>query len=69
MQAIMFCLFFFQLQGREISHYGGYAYDAVWVYALALDELLKENKSNIATLHSPKTAKYGIIVCHKLNSK
>nr|XP_042909123.1 gamma-aminobutyric acid type B receptor subunit 1 isoform X2 [Parasteatoda tepidariorum] len=43
-------------KGKEISHYGGYAYDAVWVYALALDALLKENNSNIATLHTPRTA-------------
>ncbi|GIY31660.1 insulin-like peptide receptor [Caerostris extrusa] len=41
---------------REISCYGGYAYDAVWVYALALDALFKENNSHVATLHSEKTA-------------
>lgn len=35
------------------SHYGGYAYDAVWVYALALDKLIKESPSNLAALNSP----------------
>lgn len=37
------------------SHYGSYAYDAVWVYALALDKLLKESPTNLATLHSANT--------------
>lgn len=37
------------------SHYGGYAYDAVWVYALALDKLLKESPNHLATLHSTNT--------------
>lgn len=37
------------------SHYGGYAYDAVWVYALALDKLIKESPNNLASLHTPNT--------------
>lgn len=41
----------------EMSRYGGYAYDAVWVYAMALDALFKENNSNVATLHSRKTSR------------
>ncbi|CAL1269766.1 unnamed protein product [Larinioides sclopetarius] len=44
-------------EGRERSHYGGYAYDAVWVYALALDILFKENNSHVATLHTAKTSR------------
>ncbi|XP_076336163.1 uncharacterized protein LOC143239183 [Tachypleus tridentatus] len=41
---------------RDISQYGGYAYDAVWVYALALDSLFKENHNYIASLHTKKTS-------------
>jgi hypothetical protein len=39
------------------SDYAGYAYDAVWTYAYALDKLLKQNHSHIANLHSEKTTK------------
>lgn len=34
------------------SNYGGYAYDAVWTYAYALDKLYRENQSYVANLHS-----------------
>jgi ABC-type branched-subunit amino acid transport system substrate-binding protein len=34
------------------SNYGGYAYDAVWTYAYALDKLLRENQSYISNLHT-----------------
>jgi hypothetical protein len=34
------------------SNYGGYAYDAVWTYAYALDKLFQENQSYISNLHS-----------------
>ncbi|GFR05086.1 insulin-like peptide receptor [Trichonephila clavata] len=44
-------------ENSEISSYGGYAYDAVWVYALALDTLFKENNSHVATLHNEKTSR------------
>ncbi|XP_055549327.1 uncharacterized protein LOC129732457 isoform X1 [Wyeomyia smithii] len=37
------------------SDYAGYAYDAVWVYALALDKLIKEDPSYLSDLHSIKT--------------
>ncbi|XP_054721355.1 atrial natriuretic peptide receptor 2-like [Uloborus diversus] len=43
-------------EGKDMSRYGGYAYDAVWVYALALDSLFKEYNSSVANLHSEKTA-------------
>lgn len=41
----------------NVSHYGGYAYDAVWVYALALDKLITESETHLATLHSENTTK------------
>ena len=37
------------------SIYAGYAYDAVWVYALALDELLLEKPSSYQNFHSGPT--------------
>lgn len=37
------------------SHYGSYAYDTVWVYALALDKLLKESPLYLGSLHSANT--------------
>lgn len=39
------------------SEYAGYAYDAVWVYALALDKMLKEDYSYLSDLHSDRTTK------------
>lgn len=41
----------------EIHNYGGFAYDAVWTYALALDSLMKENQSHLVTLHNETTVK------------
>ncbi|CAG0879002.1 unnamed protein product [Darwinula stevensoni] len=34
------------------SDYAGFAYDAVWTFALAADKLLKENHSHVADFHS-----------------
>jgi len=39
------------------SDYAGYAYDAMWTYAYALERLLKQNHSHITNLHSDKTTK------------
>lgn len=41
-----------------MSNYAGFAYDAVWTYALALDELIKEDPEAIAGMHSQNTTKY-----------
>ena len=35
--------------------YSGYVYDAVWLYALALDKLIKHDKALIQDLHSEET--------------
>lgn len=35
--------------------YAGYTYDAVWAYALALDKLLKEDRTHVANLHTLRT--------------
>lgn len=45
-------------KGIETSDYAGYAYDAIWTYAYALDKLLKQNHSHITNLHSDKTTKW-----------
>ncbi|XP_015109781.1 uncharacterized protein LOC107036360 [Diachasma alloeum] len=37
------------------SLYASYAYDSVWMYAYALDRLIKENQSYVFDLHSEKT--------------
>ncbi|EFA03677.1 hypothetical protein TcasGA2_TC013779 [Tribolium castaneum] len=39
-----------------ISNYAGYAYDAMWTYALALDKLAKEYPAAVSDLHSETTA-------------
>lgn len=41
----------------ETSNYAGYAYDAVWTYALALDRLARENQSYLYELHSEATTR------------
>lgn len=37
------------------SSYAGYAYDAVWTYAYALDKLIKNDSTAMSTLHSHST--------------
>ncbi|KAL3182760.1 hypothetical protein MRX96_029359 [Rhipicephalus microplus] len=44
-------------QGKEDSEYGGYAYDAVWVFALAVDALFKMNHSYTSSIHEDATFK------------
>lgn len=40
-----------------ISNYGGFAYDAVWTYALALDKLIKTDPEAVFDIHSVNTTK------------
>lgn len=37
------------------SKYSGYVYDGVWLYALALDRLIKQNQSYIQDIHSERS--------------
>ncbi|KAG0710468.1 Insulin-like peptide receptor [Chionoecetes opilio] len=39
----------------EPPDYAGYTYDAVWAYALALDRLLKEDRTHVSNLHTFRT--------------
>ncbi|XP_032691676.1 uncharacterized protein LOC116854152 isoform X2 [Odontomachus brunneus] len=42
-------------QNEQPSNYAGYAYDAMWTYAYAMDRLIRENQSYIFELHSDQT--------------
>lgn len=42
---------------NAVSDYGGFAYDAVWVYALALDKLSKVDPEALSDIHSVNTTK------------
>ena len=44
-----------RFDGDHPNKYSGYVYDAVWLYALALDRLSKQNKSYIQDIHSERT--------------
>lgn len=37
------------------SNYAGFAYDAMWTYAYAIDRLLRENQSYVYDLHSDQS--------------
>merc|ERR1719510_1162859 len=39
----------------EANKYSGYVYDAVWLYALALDKLVKQDQSYIQDIHSNRS--------------
>ena len=39
----------------NINHYSGYVYDAVWLYAKALEELIQKDETFIQNLHSNRT--------------
>lgn len=42
---------------EPVSNYGGFAYDAVWTYALALDKLIKMDPVAISNIHSLNNTK------------
>lgn len=44
-----------QTKKQPPSNYAGYAYDAMWTYAYAMDRLLRENQSYVFDLHSNHT--------------
>ncbi|KAM7283533.1 atrial natriuretic peptide receptor 2-like [Ixodes scapularis] len=54
-------------QGKEDSEYGGYAYDAVWVFALALEALFQRNHSHTSTLHDDRTFQELISLINETN--
>lgn len=39
------------------SNYAGYAYDAVWIYALAVDQLARTYPESLSDIHSDFTTK------------
>lgn len=42
-------------QQLNVSNYAGYAYDAMWIFAMALDKLIQEDPESLADIHSPNT--------------
>jgi hypothetical protein len=48
-----FVIFSYNADNTEPNKYSGYVYDAVWLYALALDKLIRdeENKHLIISTH------------------
>lgn len=44
-------------QNVSLSNYAGYAYDAMWTYALAWDKLIKEYPEFVSDMHSENTTK------------
>ena len=48
----------FQFKYVDKEAYASYAYDAVWVFAYALDRLLKEDPSALESLHTPQTTEW-----------
>lgn len=43
------------MQHLNVSDYAGYAYDAMWIFAIALDKLIHEDPESLADLHSANT--------------
>lgn len=42
---------------KTVSNYAGYAYDAVWMYANALEQLSQEDPSALSFIHAPNTTR------------
>lgn len=57
-------LFFFQ--NKEWSDYASFAHDAVWTYALALDQLLRNYSSVLDSINSNTTSTYVKLVLSHL---
>ena len=54
-------------EGDKPNKYSGYVYDAVFVYALALEKLRQQDKAMLQDLHSEKTAKEFVKIIRKLD--
>lgn len=55
------------MQSYQISNYSGYLYDAVWVYALALEKLIAIDAKLLMDLHSMETTKQLIAILSQTN--
>ena len=49
---------FFLSQNKEMSDYASFAHDLMWTYALALDQLLRNDSSALDSIHSNSTSRY-----------
>ncbi|GLH00495.1 Insulin-like receptor [Gryllus bimaculatus] len=54
-------------KGVTPSNYAGYAYDAVWTYAYALDKLARENQTYLIEIHSDTTTRRFVEVLQNTN--
>ena len=54
-------------EGDRPNKYSGYVYDAVWLYALALDRLMKQDKMMLQDLHSEKTVNEFVKIIRQLD--
>lgn len=57
---------FFFSQNKEWSDYASFAHDAVWTYALALDQLLRNDSSVLDSINSNTTSTYVKLVLSHL---
>lgn len=53
-----FFFFFFSPQKTTPSSFASFVYDAVWVYALALNTLLESDPSSVKHLHSDENTRF-----------
>ena len=51
----------------EANKYSGYVYDAVWLYALALDKLVKQDQSYIQDIHSNRSVNAFVDIIHSMD--
>ena len=53
--------------GNTTNKYSGYVYDAVWLYALALDKMIKQDRSLMQDLHSEQTSSQFVKIIKNLD--
>ncbi|XP_040568562.1 uncharacterized protein [Lepeophtheirus salmonis] len=54
---------------HRANKYSGYVYDAIWVYAYALDQLIKQNKSYIQDIHSERSMNKFVEIINNIDFK
>lgn len=56
-----------EFEDNTASKYSGYVYDAVYMYALALDKMIRMDKALIQDLHSEKTVNQLVKIIKELD--
>ena len=57
----------FNFDGDDPNKYSGYVYDAVWLYALSLDHLIRQNQSYIQDIHSHRSIRKYVDIISKMD--